>query len=325
MYSSLAKYCSKSVLFVLCLDDDTYTYLHTKNYDRLIPLKLSEIEDYEPSLTEIKKNRSQSEYYFTLSPILPLYILDSYTHIQRITTLDADLFFFSSPEPLLNSLQSYSVLITPHRFIEKLKDREIYGLYNVSFQSFKRDKIGIQCLTDWKIDCLNWCFDYLEENKFADQKYLDSWTKRYENVFPIENYGIGSAPWNIETCDISVRNNKIYINNEKLIYFHYQGLRFINKNLIYTGLATYGVEKNSLILLKIYKPYLKFLFSINQNADTGGRAAPIKFSLKQILTERGLIYFIPSFNLIIEPYKFGMLMLFLKRKLRLRFTNGSGI
>ena len=126
---------------------------------------IDEVESFYPELIIAKRNRSLVEYYFTLSPVFPLYILETYK-ISQITTMDADMFFFSNPEPLFNEIEKYSISIMRHNFSEGLIYKEIYGKYNVSFQSFKNNEEGLQCLRKWKEQCIEWCYDTLEENKY---------------------------------------------------------------------------------------------------------------------------------------------------------------
>ena len=57
-----------------------------------------------------------------------------------------------------------------------------FGKFNVGWLTFKNDEIAIKCLKNWGNNCINWCYDYVEDNKYADQKYLDDWPKDYENV-----------------------------------------------------------------------------------------------------------------------------------------------
>jgi hypothetical protein len=84
--------------------------------------------------------------------------------------MNADLYFFSNPSVLLGTMEFASVLITPNRFSKQNLHLVENGLYNVSFQAFKKNQIGIACLEKWKESCLDWCYDRLEQGRFADQK-----------------------------------------------------------------------------------------------------------------------------------------------------------
>lgn len=270
LYDSLKKHCpTEFKLFILCLDLATLKYFKKNESQNVevIPLSLNEIEKSDNDLLKCKQNRSKIEYYFTLSPCLPLYILTNYK-IPHICSLDADIMFFGSPKPLFDKLDFYSIIITPHNFTQELKSREELGIYNVSFQIFKNDSQGLECLESWRKECIAWCYDKLENNKYADQKYLDNWPNIYKYIFTNKIPGAGIAPWNINKFKIKYKNKNLYLNNEKLIFYHYHGLRIINKYLILHNLNNYNVTPNKLIKDKIYKPYIKFLIAYNNYGDS---------------------------------------------------------
>ena len=58
-----------------------------------------------------------------------------------------------------------------HRF-SRLSDKQIYGHFNVGWNTFDRSKAGSLALEWWADSCANWCYDRVEGNKFADQGYL---------------------------------------------------------------------------------------------------------------------------------------------------------
>ncbi len=273
LYSSMQEHINDFALYVLALDNEVFKYIENKKNNNLKVIKLSDIENKYPELTEAKNNRSIVEYYFTLSPILPLYILETYSDIDFITTLDADIFFFSSPKPIFDKFKNYSILITKHDFAENISWKIQYGKYNVSFQSFRRNDEGFKCLNTWKKQCVNRCCDVLEGNKFADQKYLDNWAYEYSKVLEIAGEGTGVAPWNIAKYKIIRKNKNIYCNNSKLIFYHFHGLRYITRKLVKLGLNSYKVKTNSKINNYIYLKYIKKISSLNQK---------IKFNDKNI-------------------------------------------
>ena len=122
LIDSLSKHSSQSYkLFVLSLDEKVAAYFNDKNTYPVHIIRLHEIEAHFPELVEAKKNRSTVEYYFTLSPYLPLYILETFCEVDQITTMDADLYFFDDPALIFNKYPDASVLITPHNFSADLQ------------------------------------------------------------------------------------------------------------------------------------------------------------------------------------------------------------
>jgi hypothetical protein len=269
LYDSLKKHSEEFKLYVLCLDQAVFDFFGTNadRYPEVLRLTLAEIEEADHELLACKSNRNKVEYYFTLSPCLPLYLLKKYS-LPHICSLDGDIMFFSSPAPIFDKLDFYSIIITAHDFIPELRSSEIFGIYNVSFQIFKNDDEGLECLKIWRNNCINWCYDRLEDGKFADQKYLDSWPKQFKKILADNVPGAGAAPWNIKKYKITTRNGEIFLNNDKLIFFHYQGLRIVNECLIRHNLGSYKTNPRKMLIREIYKPYVESLM-LYQRDDSG--------------------------------------------------------
>ena len=244
---------------MLCLDQKTFNYLSKLNINAVVLIKLSEIEKWDKSLLEVKSNRTLIEYYFTLSPILPLYILNTFK-VDIISSLDADIMFFSSPTAIYEELSSKSIYIIEHRFREKFKDHIISGRFNVQCQLFRNNETGLGCLSRWRKQCLEWCYDRHEEGKFADQKYLDEWPLIYNDELVISrNLGVGLAPWNVEGEDIIKSDDGFFINNFPIIFFHFHGLKVFNQFIARTGVSAYG-GKLTQTLRELYRLYLSNLY-----------------------------------------------------------------
>lgn len=302
LYESLKANCNQFVLYILCLDDYTSNFFlenaHTFPEIRLILIKDLEADDVE--LSTCKVNRSQIEYYFTLSPCLPLYILKKY-NAPHICSLDADIMFFHSVEPIFDLLNQYSVLITPHKFSARLlaEQRQRYGMYNVSFQVFKNNTAGLNCLEKWRTDCIEWCYDFYDKEnggRFADQKYLDNWKKDQPgDVVSLDMPGAGLAIWNIDNYKYTLRNDIVYVDDEPLIFFHFHHFKMLADNLALNGFNHYRVARSSQIIDKnIYLPYWNKMSEFNeqlkQQSDFSIRSASTANKWTQVFNS-GTAYF----------------------------------
>lgn len=229
LFESLKKYMTDFDLYVLCLSDDVFQMLQGLSPE-IIPVSLNELEEFCPELSQCKKNRNRAEYIFTLSPIFPLFLFHKYKKIERLAYLDSDLLFFSSPEFLFEESQNKSLYITKHRFSVMAEEREAkYGKYNVAFQIYRNDAVGIQCLTRWKEQCIQWCYDRFENGRFADQKYLDSWPEEYPGaVFVEKRAGINEALWNMGGSKITHTKEGLFFDGNKLVFFHFQGYKLLS-------------------------------------------------------------------------------------------------
>ncbi|MDO8722362.1 MAG: hypothetical protein Q7J31_09050, partial [Syntrophales bacterium] len=194
MYRSLREHCPEFRLWVLCMDEATLEASTQFDLPEVELISLPDFEKDDEPLVWAKQNRSQVEYYFTCTPSLPLYVLNHWPEVNLITYLDADLFFFASPAPLFEELGAGSVAIIGHRFPPHLRDKERYGIYNVGWLSFRRDENGFVCLNWWRERCIDWCYDREEDGRFADQKYLDDWPSRFQNLIVLQHKGANLAP-----------------------------------------------------------------------------------------------------------------------------------
>ena len=98
LYRSLERTCDNFLLWVLCLDDLAYTTLKNLDLDCIKLVKLSALEKYDPLLLKVKTGRTMVEYYFTCKSCFSLFVLDICQEANQIIYLDADLYFFASPD-----------------------------------------------------------------------------------------------------------------------------------------------------------------------------------------------------------------------------------
>ena len=118
-----------------------------------------------------------------------------------------------------------------------------------------QNSFGFVCNIFFYFSCINWCYDYVEDDKYADQKYLDSWPEKYKNI-KILPYEYSSAPWNISNENIEITsNNKMLINKNNLIFFHFHGLNIYNY-FFSTGLSMYNKKLKKVFVDHIYKKYV---------------------------------------------------------------------
>lgn len=270
MYESLFHNCPNLHLYLFAFDDKCYETLIKLNLINVTVISLKEFED--ARLLEVKPQRSKAEYCWTCTPSVINFVLENY-NVDTCTYLDADLYFYASPEFLLNELGNNSVIITEHRFTPKYEWRLKYGKYCVQFVTFKKDVKGMSLLKHWRDDCLNWCFARLEDGKFGDQKYLDEWPESFDGVHILRHLG-GLAPWNIQQYDICVQDSK-YLGKEKrsgqgfdAVFYHFHYLKYFANGTIDLG----PYELSDQVKELVYWPYIRHLEEIKSRISSIDRA-----------------------------------------------------
>ena len=258
LFSSLNNQEFKFTIFAFCMDDHSYHNLIESNTPNVVPIQLVDLENQLSELVIAKKTRNKVEFYYTCSPAICKYVLEVFSNVNEITYLDSDLYFFSSPIAIFKEIDdaNASVGIIEHRFSFLTKRNIIYGRFNVGWVTFKKDHSGLICLNSWYNDCINWCFQRLEGEKYADQKYLDNWPIKHENVRIINNIGANVAIWNIRNYNINYTHNKIFINDSPLIFYHFANLEQINYNKFKTNLSRVFMRCSGVIKDHIYLPYV---------------------------------------------------------------------
>lgn len=261
MYESLRKHCPDFKIWMLCLDEQAHLELSRLNLSGVVLVALSELEDNDGPLLEAKKSRSLLEYYFTCTPSLPLYVLNQDPAVDLITYLDADLFFVSNVEPVFAEIGNHSIAIIPHGFTKAFKKWEWNGIFNVGWVTFRRDQNGLACLRWWRERCLEWCYDRVEDNRFADQKYLDDWPSRFQNVVILKHKGANLAPWNIGNYKVSTRGDDVFVDDQPLIFFHFHGFKQLSRWIYDTQLGKYKITPPEIVIREIFAPYVKAVSS----------------------------------------------------------------
>ena len=218
-------------LFVLALDEFVFDFFCKEHTDCVTPIKLTELENYDKELFAIKETRSKVEYYFTITPCLVLYVIEKFSYIDMITYTDADIYFFDSPKRIFDAMGDNSVVVIPHHFSKKNEWGNVYGKYNVVFNTFKRDKDGLFCLKWWRENCIEWCYDELDEEneRFADQKYIEKFPIISDKVFVFDKPTANLAPFNLDNVEFDYRNNTYIVNKEKLVFYHFHYLKRVNE------------------------------------------------------------------------------------------------
>lgn len=259
MYDSLVKTGAYFHLYVFAFDDAVYEYFKGPGRkDNITVISLDEFQDEE--LLTIKVDRTPVEYCWTCTPSTVLYCIEKF-NLSYCTYIDADLYFYSDPQVLLDEMGDKSVIITEHRFTKEYEKGAENGIYCVQFVTFKNDKHGLTALKWWRNSCIEWCYARAEDGKFGDQKYLDDWTVRFEGIHVLKHLGGGVAPWNVQQYDFKQFDGELYgveiasDNKFQAIFFHFHAVKFYTDETV--NISNYRTSTTAFSL--VYAPYIKLL------------------------------------------------------------------
>jgi hypothetical protein len=259
LYHSLQRHSPKFRLFVLCLDDETHQILTRQAYPHVTVVARAELEKHDPELLATRPQRSRVEYYFTTTPCWLRFIFDRFPEVQRLTYVDADLYFFASPAPLFEEMADASIAIVEHRFLPRWREHEANGRFNVGWLSFRRDEQGLGCVDWWRERCIEWCFDRVEGERYADQKYLDQWPRLFPRLRVMQHKGVNVAPWNLGNWPVLNTPGGITVGDQPLICFHFHQLKQVLGPVYSTGLAAWKVPLDGNLRRILFRPYVREL------------------------------------------------------------------
>jgi hypothetical protein len=269
LYESLASQGEPFRLHVLCFDAKTEAVIGAVGRTDLVAVPLADVLAYDPEFAAVRGRRTPVEFFFTATPVLVRYCFAQEPGADRMTYLDADLFFFGPASLVFAEQGDASVGLVSHRFPGRLAGRLVYGTYNVAWVSFRRDRDGLAALAWWRERCLDWCHDRLDDGRFADQGYLDEFPKKFGNVRVLDHPGINAAPWNMEGVSISDRDGVLWAKEGRLLFYHFQGIRELMPGWFEPGLKAYQTTLTTELAARIYLPYLRKLAATQRRLETG--------------------------------------------------------
>lgn len=240
LHMSMERHIKDFTLWIVCVDDDAYEVLSKLRLTKSRLLQLSKLETED--LVKVKQTRSSREYCWTLTPFAPRFVFEFDGKVDRVTYIDADLWFRKDPKPIFNEFEASGkqVLITDHAYAPEYDQSNISGQYCVQFVTFNRQG-GEIVRKWWEERCLEWCHAWNEDGKFGDQKYLEQFLIKFDTIVHVlENVKYILAPWNAT----------IYPYSTSLAY-HFHGTRIFNEKVINT--TSYHIPKPT--VREIYKPY----------------------------------------------------------------------
>ena len=249
LYRSLELHGQPFRLWIVALDEVCAKALGLIKPEFATVIWLADLEN--ERLLSVKKDRSVGEYCWTLTPFLPQMVFERDPHVQRVTYVDADMFFFAPPSELIGEFVASGkhVLLTEHAFAPEYAENSRFGRFCVQFMTFRNTEPGLRIIHWWQDRCIEWCYARLENEKFGDQKYLDTWPAFFKgDVHVLAQTHRTLAPWNVSF--FSRKTGKV-----DPVFYHFHGLRAVSP----TRVVLYSIYKIGRRNRWIYDRYLSVM------------------------------------------------------------------
>lgn len=274
LHRSMQRHCGPFQLHVLAWDTATRDWA-----ERRPGIDVTECESWLPEALQRDAlpgpTRSKAEHMWTVGPAFIAYVMG--TTQQAVTYVDADLMFFSSPEPVFAEIGRAPTAVVPHAFA-RYADRlpgptveshsEAFGLYNNGFTYFADSEM----VEWWAEECRKWCYSRATRMPdgrvlFGDQRYLEemvsmpSWIegdlRKKGSAYVIQHPGAAPGPWCIHTRAIDVREGVIHFGGVPLVSFHYSQFKLVEGGGMVCSLPDYAINARQEAIL--YAPYARAL------------------------------------------------------------------
>jgi hypothetical protein len=242
---------------VMAMDPLTATILERTFPGQLTVTCQTDLLAADPELAALRSCRPGWPFYATHKPIFLLHTLSHLPPDHPAVFIDADTWFFSSPEPLHAEINQAQAALSPHRFPPENRHLEKYGRFNAGFLSFRNSPQGLQILSDWRRDCLDWCDETPQpDGRFMNQGYLNHWPARYPGVHIIQHPGANLAPWNINGHHLDAGAEAPNVDGHPLIFYHFSQTQRDSQGRWFS-LANYFPNQTGFVIPSIYQPYLQ--------------------------------------------------------------------
>lgn len=187
----------------------------------------------EPAFESMKARYNIVELNTAVKPYYINYFFKS-LHAQKVVYLDPDILVLSKFDNLLNALDNYSFIITPH-FCSPIYDKCLLteqitlgtGTFNLGFFAVRNDENGRSLINWWSRKLFDECIMDLSRGYFVDQKWMNLCICHFDNFLIDKNPGLNAAHWNLHERTFSKNENGQYMVNEQfpLVFFHFSSYR----------------------------------------------------------------------------------------------------
>ena len=164
--------------------------------------------------------------------VKPYYIDHFFKHLDadKVIYLDPDTLLFDRLDHVVNALDVYSFVLTPH-FVTPIYDncflREQLvlntGTFNLGFFAIRRDQVGQALIEWWRRKLYDECIMDQSRGYFVDQKWMNLSICHFDNYSIDKHLGLNAAHWNLHERRISAGSNGGYRVNDRvpLVFFHF--------------------------------------------------------------------------------------------------------
>lgn len=229
-------------------DTDFYIFLMDKLSSKKDIEMFKKLNDYKVKIIGFEeiKNGIQSQlidsmlFKYTvlemntgLKPFAMEYLLN--LGFDKVIYIDPDICFYQKISKIINKLEEYDILLTPHMlkpYSDNKSPSELdimrAGIYNLGFIAVKNTNNVRRFVHWWQERLAEYGYSDIANGMFTDQKWMDYTPSLFNNVYIFKDPGHNVAYWNLHERNIELSEGVWYVNGQPLVFFHYSGLPLHN-------------------------------------------------------------------------------------------------
>ena len=189
----------------------------------------------------------------------------SQSDAQKVLYFDPDTAVLNSMQPMIELLEDYSIVLTPHQVDPEpfdshvaIIDNEIgslnWGIFNLGFLAVSVDSEAKRFAHWWAERLQDWCHDRLDLGIFVDQKWCNLIPCFFDRVKVTRDPGYNVASWNLSQRDIAIdEHGALRVNGNLLRFFHFTKLGPIGDTM------TKRYAKDNIVVFELWAAYRRWI------------------------------------------------------------------
>ena len=150
---------------------------------------------------------------------------------EIIIYLDPDIAVFNSLHELVDLLEDYPIIFTPHQNkpstdYDSIFENEVcslkHGVYNLGFFAFRNSGQGKEFLDWWSRRLYDFCYIDFSKGLFTDQRWCDLAPVFFDKLYIMRKSEYNVATWNITHREVTTAaDGTILVDGSPLRFYHF--------------------------------------------------------------------------------------------------------
>lgn len=212
-------------------------------------LQIPGFEDLNTKYNIVELNTAVKPFYF--------HHLFTVFKPEKLLYIDPDILVCSHFDEVFDVLDKKNIVLTPH--ICKPIDDEYAptdyhtlrgGVFNLGFIAFSQYEKVKEFLDWWGARVVKYGFADFSRNMFYDQVWINYVPTLFDNYYILKHPGYNMANWNLHERELSVKEEKYFVNEEyPLRFFHFSSYKFDKPEQICSYLTRFDFNTRPDLLL----------------------------------------------------------------------------